>query len=257
MHKHEGNGKQIILSIPKSGTFLLCSILDKLGLKWPCYHIEEDGFFDFNNATVDEAKSAPEKFYKYIPINISNTLIFDGQFVTSHMRHSDETESALKTFNKIFLYRDIRDTLLSLMRWFLVTGRGGDHTKRLTMISDQIDQFYKFIEIFGYDHIQNAFNMKPWFLNKKNFKICYEELIGDFGYCTQRTKLLELVQFLGLQTTEQKIDDIILSVIGVSNTSLTFSGNRSNSTKLFLNEKIDQVFKTIGGEEVLKIYGYQ
>jgi hypothetical protein len=120
--------KLIVISQPKSGTYLCANILQNLGFEFTYLHILPDSYNAYNKDDIENCKRHPEKFRVDAPLQEPLSMIGEGQFAVSHLRRNKVTDLAVKDFKKIILCRDADEIFESYKTWMEETGR--DRTPR-------------------------------------------------------------------------------------------------------------------------------
>jgi hypothetical protein len=115
----------IVVSLPKSGTYLMAELLKTLGCRWTGLHLAERGFSDYRGADILEARHRPHQFARHEPLSMSLTRIQAGEFAVGHLPFNEEVLQATARFKRIYLTRDLRSALVSYMRFLHDTGRLG------------------------------------------------------------------------------------------------------------------------------------
>lgn len=149
--------KVIVISQPKSGTYLCANLLQELGLSFEAYHLSETHYqkYDLNN--LDDSKKNTKKYTKKESINKSIKLIKDNHFAVSHLYYTEELETLLADYKKIIVTRNYEDVLRSWDRFATETGRD--------LTSSRIDP-------------QNQKNTFLWTNTKNAFHITFEDMLG-------------------------------------------------------------------------------
>ncbi len=112
-----------INSVPKSGTYLLSEILKRAGLHQTYWHVAEEGYDDYNRLSFAEGRRTPEMGRTLQPIAQTLANVGDGAFAVGHLRCKPATIAALTPFQVVFLSRDLRECLVSFVRFMMATGR--------------------------------------------------------------------------------------------------------------------------------------
>ena len=115
--------KAFIISIPKSGTYLLRELLEQLGLGKSHLHITESGTFDYSKVSYEVGRRNPRKCKTRMTLKESLDKIPENSFAVSHLTYTKEHTKLLKSFKVIFIGRDIKEVYLSYMVYQLETGR--------------------------------------------------------------------------------------------------------------------------------------
>ena len=110
--------RYIILSQPKSGTYLCSNILRNMGIHQPWMHIDRSGYThtDPNKIGMDECRKNPGKYKTRMSIAECLELIKEDEFAVGHLAHDARLETLLTDFKKIVLHRDSTEAAVSYNR---------------------------------------------------------------------------------------------------------------------------------------------
>ena len=151
-----------VVSIPKSGTYLLREILERMGFAASHRHISERGTYDYASISRQEGRSNPQKCLQRMPLKQSLQQVPEGSFAVGHLdfRHYE----ALQEFEVIYLYRDLADTVLSYMIYVMETGRAWRSKADQVWLreTDPQQRFLRYIELRGARIIRTARGIQPW-----------------------------------------------------------------------------------------------
>ncbi|HEV8002328.1 MAG TPA: sulfotransferase domain-containing protein [Planctomycetaceae bacterium] len=115
----------VVVSIPKSGTYLVAELLKALGYRWTGMHLAETAYTDYSGSQLQEARENPGRFARSEPLSVSLTRIHAGEFAVGHLPFKPEVVEAVRPFKRLFVTRDLRSALISYMRFMQTTGRLG------------------------------------------------------------------------------------------------------------------------------------
>jgi len=140
--------KTFLISIPKSGTYLMRELLSEI-LVDSHLHVIGGGVYDYSRVSVEEGRRNPQSCF--IPMTFSDVLSFipEGSFAMGHLGYSEDREKQLEGFRLLLMKRDFEECALSGMRWLLRTGRALKKYRNTDWIyeSDPYAQFQKFMDI--------------------------------------------------------------------------------------------------------------
>jgi hypothetical protein len=108
----------IVLSVPRSGTYFTEALYTRMGYNAVYVHAMDD----FCNDTRFKPWGMRVKLKLKvggifdIPITLISRLVLPGQIVLSHCGRNLEIETALSCFKKIYLYRELREVIVSHSR---------------------------------------------------------------------------------------------------------------------------------------------
>lgn len=249
-----------ILTVPKSGTYLIAKVIENLGIVDCGVHIATDLIQDNRFADEKVLKREAWRYHVPIPFKISTKLIKNGQFAFGHIPYYLEGEQMLHGFKKIFTFRELRDIIISLVRYY-------DSRQHTYAKPERIRLYNKFKEtpmgnpkfeawyaMWGKEFADLIRNMFPWKDRGDVYRLKFETLMGDDGKEAQFSMLRGLGGFLGLNITDDKIEKALLDSVGTE--TLTFSGKRSLHADWW-NEELEDLFIQYGFKELNRLYGYE
>lgn len=123
--------KILVISQPKSGTYLCVNVLQNLGLDFTYMHISQTLYDKYDPDNLEDGKKNPEKYRHTSDLKNSLSLIDDGQFAVSHLDYTLNTERLLSDFKKIVLYRNPEEAAVSWNRWKHESGRNMRTQKKI------------------------------------------------------------------------------------------------------------------------------
>lgn len=106
--------KVFITTIPKSGTYFLGSIVEKLGFDYSGLFLSPTLIEDHRNADQETIRKRPKALQRSMLLNESSKLVKNGQYSMGHIPPHPE----LKDWKIIFGYRNLRDVVISATRYF-------------------------------------------------------------------------------------------------------------------------------------------
>jgi hypothetical protein len=115
--------KILVISQPKSGTYLCANILQNLGLDFTWMHIGAKSYDKYDPNNLKQGRKYPQRFRYKSTMKESAALVADNQFAVGHIDYSEKAEEIFKDFKKIILYRDPREAGESWNRWKKESGR--------------------------------------------------------------------------------------------------------------------------------------
>lgn len=149
--------KYIIISQPKSGTYLCANLLQELGLLFEAYHLSEDHYQKYNLNNLEDSKKHTKKYTKKQSIYNSINLIKDNHFAVSHLYYTPEISLLLNDYKKIIVTRNYNDVLDSWNRFAKETGRD--------INSSRVDS-------------TNQQNILLWTNTNNSFHITFEDMVN-------------------------------------------------------------------------------
>ena len=233
------NSSTIIISIPKTGTFLL----EKA----------------FRNITLGHNYTHENS----IKLNIDHTLygislenldtatnLADNSFLVSHLNYTKNYEQFLYNKKTTILYniRDPRDQVVSFAYW--KKNRPENYPKFIGQSFDEI----------LIDHIKNIYNWYnlwlPWISYPLALLIRFEDLVGENGggsYEKQLDTIKKIAQHVKIELTDKRAEEIAETLFG---DTTTFREGQIGSWKKHFTQEQKELFKKHGGELLIQL-GYE
>ncbi|HEV8067163.1 MAG TPA: sulfotransferase domain-containing protein [Planctomycetaceae bacterium] len=186
----------IVVSIPKSGTYLAAELLKALGYQWTGMHLAETAYTDYTGSALEEARQDPGRFVRSEPLSVSLTHIQPGQFAVGHLPFKDDVVQATGPFKRLYLTRDLRLALISYMRFMHTTGRLGAKHLAWYSIPDLRKRCYVFLQTSAPYMLKRFYEgMVGWSNLDDTLPVRFEDLTND---AERATRVIESVaKFLG------------------------------------------------------------
>ena len=149
-----------------------------------------------------------------------------GQFAVGHLSFTPVATALLAPFRTIFTYRNLRDSLISFLRWEESTGRDADRTKDWKDLPDAPAKVLIFMQDLGAFYLNWCASIVGWISHAGIYRCGFEQLIGDYGPKPQREYLRDIFEFTGVSGPEPDWDVVLGRVIGAR--TMTWSGSRTD-----------------------------
>lgn len=240
-----------VCSIRKAGTYLLAGVLEALGLVNTEIHAWSDGFSDYRGCTLDEKQRESDRLVRHLPFGVTAQLVGPGQFIVGHLPCDDRITPHLAPFRVLFITRDLRDAMVSHMRFFAQHGRGGVRTHEWKDLPDPRARMAAYLDIHGEDFLRLAARMEPWLHEPGVLRVSFETLMGDHGRRLQDDAVERVAGHLGLRCPAA---GALEEVLGAP--TLTFSGRRSDRRDCW-DARADEFFRAHGGPDLNARFGYR
>jgi len=248
------NGPRVLVcSIPKSGTYLLGRIFEELGLEDTCLHISRSESSLYQNGNLQAYRSSPERFRVDQPFRECVSQICPRQFAVSHLPCDSETKKLATELRVVFLHRDLRDCLISLMRFIADSGRDACFGSAWIQMPDGPERLAAFMKTYDWFCAQWVEPLLGWQKQAGVLSVSFEDLMGDNGQVQQRLCVQALCSHVGIDPMAIDLDRILLSALNVS--TLTWSGNRSRRDQ-YWSSAAEATFKKMKGIELNRKLGY-
>jgi hypothetical protein len=241
-----------VITIPKSGTYLLGAMLSKLGYNNCGIHAANWGFADLRFGSKKEilntmhSRNFTIKFEDYID------LICPGEYVLSHLPANEQTEILLHDFKKIIAIREIRACIVSFMR-YTATHNFSTHCFEWKEMPENPEKMLTFLKTEGENFFLLATPVIGW-LQKPNVCVLkYEELMGDMGELGIKQALQRIYSFLSVPDTISltfNLDEILAV------DTITKSDKRSFVSP-YWNDDVEALFVELGGQLLNDKLGYK
>jgi len=236
----------LICSIPKSGTYLVSALLQQLGSEQTHFHVSKNEYSDYRTGNREDHRRHPEHFRVVAPFKSVLDGLAQGQHAVSHLPCSDEVQEACRQrgIRVIFLFRDLRDCVVSYMRFLADTGR--DNSRHSEWIKEQGPRrLVCFLKSYGW-FFEAAEPLIPWEDSSIAVSVRYEDLVGHFGPEAQRGALDALCGQLGI-SSRTDADRVLQDSLNTP--TLTWSGARINRN-LYWSDEAEEQFVRLRGAAV-------
>lgn len=249
----ENAEKAVVISIPKSGTYLVAAILQKLGFVNTGVHVWETGFHDYRSKSIPEMVHRYSEFAVNAPLTLTAPLVLPGQFMVGHIGFRSETRAALSSFRRIMTVREMRHALVSHMRFFLKEGRGLSHDDAWKDIADPRQKMVAFLELFGDELLDWACIVSKWHQDQDTLMIKFETLLGDYGAANQQAAVVAIGSHVGKSITAKEVEEFLGAVL--NQPTKTWSGRRTDLAD-YWSDNCEEFFIAVGGLELNERLGY-
>ncbi len=237
--------KTILVSLPKCGTYFATKLLTNIGVVHPEVHL--------NSLKTNFKKDPLNKVTLDIPFEVAVNLLQSGQFAPVHLPYSQEYNNILSGYKILFMYRNIKDALISHMRWseqHLVNPA----VLKFKNIDDPAEKIICYMQTTGKNYLRTLKNIIPWIKQPYVLGLCYEQLYGDLGKEKQLELLDGIYDYLQLEKNNVDFDKIITETVGVP--TKTWTGKRSN-WRDYWSDGVQNVYEQVGAKEINDILGYE
>lgn len=254
-HRIAGRAPVILNTIPKSGTYLYARLLELLGVVNTNVHLSASEFWDFRGAELRDIIMEPDDFKCELGIESTVGLLEEGQFAVAHIDRSTRTEASLKGLVHLFCVRDIRDVLVSHMRFLL------DHRRRTRpngswcRASYRTQLFSGYLRGPGRRYLENRIlPIAEWVESPgPAATLRFETIMGDAGEDAQRRCLETICELTHASATGDPLAILEGEVIGAE--TRTYSGARSSFMD-YLNDETQALLESLGVDALNERLGY-
>jgi sulfotransferase family protein len=237
----------IVNSIPKSGTYLVEKFLTEMGIPSSGLHFRNDRVWLFKNAPMQDIVSDPSKFLVWEPLARSLQRLRSGECAVAHLH---DPKDCLALFERhdirsVFLIRDLRDCLISHMR-FVSNPKRTMRPRWIREGQTRSEGFRAYLEGQGADYFTLIAQQLDW-LDTNTPVLRYEDLTG-----TDRPHAAATI----LSAFGIKADGAVETLnrcIGAP--TRTFSGE-SAPRDVYMSPAAEEIFREIGVADANRRLGY-
>jgi hypothetical protein len=208
---------------------------------------------DYSSASIEEARNHFQRFLTPRPFEETLPLIRHGYFAVSHLSAAREVQRALSDFQVIFLYREMRATFLSHLRFFATTERETANKTKWRDLPEGPEKALVAFDDFGVGQIEMCRCMVDWYDGPGITKLSFEELFGDYGEAARADALRRVAA-----TCRAETDDINLRALlstAIATQTITSSGARTDVGQ-YWSEALEERFRAEGALSINKRLGY-
>ena len=282
------NKKIILISIPKTGTWMLSKCIHLLSKRKNALHrFLKDGLFknysklqyDFENVKDYKVPGNDIHFFTPSPEIFDKCLksTKENEYLIGHLIFNPIYKELLNHHNYkiIFLIRDPRDQLVSRVNYIykkanffsglqhinfddlLLSLIGSAQEKKINnILSNHIQCKYKPTN----EYISNINQFYNFFLPWKNQKNCllikFEDLVGSKGNGRKENQIEtinKIANFIGIEADEAKVNKVTKKLFGGTT---TFAKGQIGSWKKNFNDNHKTAFKKVAGQLLIEL-GYE
>ncbi len=242
-----------VIAIPKAGTYMIGYLLRLLGYVDTEIHVWKEGFSDYRDKTLEQKRRNYLEFTTLIPLRCVVPMVRKGQFIVGHLVCDDEVKACLKGFKNLFVYRDLRDSVVSHMRFFAATDRGGDKTQAWKKLENGPEKLLRYLDHLGPTYFAMCKSMIGCYNTKVVLGVSFEKIYGDYGKSVALEQLSKITDYLEISSGVAAPPETLQTLIGAQ--TKTWSGARTNRST-FWSTEVEQRFAEFGGVEINKQLGY-
>lgn len=252
-----------ILTLPKSGTYLMAAFLQEVGLVDTEVHIANHNMQDNRAADSKVLRTTPGKFMRPVTIEHSLPLVCAGQFSYGHIPFSNDANYRLKRFLKIITYRELRDIIFSCVRYYDRRIKSGgfpstpvDRKRDMTMFADiphGPQKVCAWLDLWGEEYSNLCRNMAGWRYHPDTCNVRFETLTKHYGKEAQRDALERIRDYLHI---DANTDEMLVALESALNKSTaTSTGQWSDHTEVW-NDEAESKFIELGFQDINRTFGY-
>ena len=245
--------RALVCSLPKAGTYLVAELLRALGYEPTNVHVSPGSFTDYRFADLGYALTRFRELERAMPLARVARMMSPGQFTVGHL--SPEIRFEVPDFKIVFVYRDLRDGMVSYVRWLQRSGRHPEGDRGWWTLDDGPQKLIGWMreEGDGPGYIRSCAAIAAWIDVPDIAKISFETIYGDYGAQLQQQAIDELYRYLELPGDPPDAGPLIERVLATP--SFTRSTGRSRRAE-FWNDEVEEVFRSLDGHRLNERLGY-
>lgn len=250
----KSRNKVLLCTIPRSGGVIVSNFLKELGIKDSMLHLNAYEYSDYSGSTLDSAKKSPELYRKESNFSDAVNRLEDNQFAVGHF--SIHNLDVLGQYKKIFLYRNLKDCLVSFGIWTSKTERWkkNERSSNWRSMADLEHFISSFLKAHG-NAITSLFKKTAkWMDAPDTCKISYEKLIGNQGKSFQIKEFKKITNYLDIGISDRELESKIANALN-KNSLTKITSKREYS--YYWDTEFSRFFKTSGLKSLNKNLGYK
>jgi hypothetical protein len=222
--------KTAVVSIPKTGTYLVGEILKCLGLSFRG-HVSTHDYMQ--SLDLETLRSDPDK--ALVPIDFDRFLesVWDNEFVVGHFPCDGRVRNKLHGWKTVFTHRELRDVVVSCTRYYSkIVGLRSPHVekaklfKSLPLGEEKISLWF---ELWGREYSNLAHAMKDW--PAYAHAVRFENVAGLRGRDKQIETIIALCNYLEVPFVDSELAMLIDKCLATE--TVTSTGKLSNYTEVW------------------------
>ena len=169
----ERNLKVLVISQPKSGTYLCANLLKEFDLNFTGLHLSQRKYEQYPQDNLQDVRNNLSDYRHRTDLNESIKMINNNSFAVGHIGYSDSNAELLSDFKKILITRPANERIESGMRWAVMhQGKSTHWTK------EKLEQRYNDGDHEGWLNENNVFHIT--FNDMKNKNISRINQLQEF-----------------------------------------------------------------------------
>ena len=141
-----GRSRLVVLSLPKSGTYLVAEVLKDIGFKPTYWHLHEESYEDYSHGTKEAMLQCYSRFTIVRPLEATISALPEGTFAVGHLPSNRRCIAAMQSVESCLLVRELRTAIVS--RFFFEKGaRRGDRSlanpEQVALARDSLEAFLR------------------------------------------------------------------------------------------------------------------
>lgn len=244
--------KMLVVSIPKSGTYLVNGLLERLGYENTNFHIGITSYQNYSEVSLSEARQNPRGVTEQCPASTVLSGLPAGSLAVTHLGPRDVTP--FYDGKTVFLYRDLRDVVISFGNWISCSGRWSSRNGWKNE-SDGRFALSNFLLEHGASIAAEIHAAASWSTASTTVDVCFEAIIGRQGKLMQFNALDQIRKKLCVQRSTEELHLCLVDVLeGESITKVEKDDKRFSRADW--TRDIEKQFRELGLHEINTQLGY-
>jgi hypothetical protein len=239
-----------VISVPKSGTYLVGAVLDALAFRFCGVHGAEWGFSDQRFGSKREILGQLGGRLVQCDVGEYIDLVGPGEYILSHFSCNGKLLSLLATFRKIIVIRELRACLVSFMRYSAAHTLGTSVSAGWGAIPEGPRRMENFLRHDGANFFSLARPIAGW-LGQNVCLVRFEELLGDRGENARDDAYQRIVR--AVLDGNPAIPLMAENILRMD--TLTKSPGRSR-VEDYWSDEAEEEFRRFAGPDLNAILGY-
>lgn len=250
------NGKRVFLcSIPKAGSYLLSAVLEHLGLVPLGISISMNGFGDRRFLSKDQFIKADRTLKIDIPAQRAISFIGAGQFAHGQIDCNWAFDRYLHDLQVVFVYRNLRDVVVSHMRWVSRAHKGSHNTDSWRVLEDSPRKMALYMRDIGKEFLlSRCCPLLAWIERPGIARTSFEAICGDYGLTRQTADIVSIAEHCGVSISGEQAIECAAHVLKAD--TYTRSAARSRWQDVW-DQEVENFFTSVGGPSLNRYLGYE
>lgn len=245
------SGKPIIVtSLPKAGTYLLGEFLLQLGYRHSFMHLFEDSADHYDASDLERGRKFPLEYKRAQMLEDSLKELDAQSFAVGHLIPNAYVLAQLRRCNVVFLKRNLKDCIVSYLRFNCSTGRDNTKDKPWYHMTDRREQLVAYMKERAENMIKSAENLFPWEEQENILTVRFEDIKENPG---AGLEIIRLANYLGKKCNPAEAEQMAETAYATK--TLTSSGKTSVRGE-YWSEDAEKIFREYGGNKVNRKFGY-
>jgi len=239
----------VVLSMPKAGTYLMGQVLALLGLPDTGIHFDEVGFQDNSGKSREVILADYGSLRRAAEVSKVVLRIPPGHYGVGHARHSDELERSLSRCRTLFLRREVRACVISMMRFCDRSDWGGDSSWKAER--EPRRKVIAYLNSDGAHFLEWLSGIVIWDRSPVATRFRFEDLVA--GGDRAATVVVEVASAVGRRIDVSSARKII--AVALQSATVTRS-SRPSIVSEYWSDEAESAFARLGGHQMNEQIGY-